>query len=248
MSATAVFSNRALYLKHVITMKEVSQEMCFPEARVKYAIQIGDKFGRLTVLRKAPSAVLIKKNGHRQTYKVWLCQCSCGNQITVRDGNLKGKTKSCKCLRNSPKTHGFRSASKTLPPEYTVWVAMRQRCNNPAGERYKDYGGRGIAVCERWQTSFENFYSDMGSRPTSKHMIERKDNDGNYEPSNCVWATRSEQANNTRSNHRITIGNRTENLLAWFKILNISDGTYSYRIKRGMTPIQALVIPIVNPK
>lgn len=90
------------------------------------------------------------------------------------------------------------SHGMTKTPEYRAWASMRQRCANPKSARYDNYGGRGISVCDRWQ-SFEAFFADMGPRPTSEHSIDRIDNDGNYEPGNCHWATRSEQQQNKRA-------------------------------------------------
>lgn len=108
--------------------------------------------------------------------------------------------------------HGAAAGKKKS--EYNIWVMMRQRCNNPRNKRYKDYGGRGITVCERWDNSFTAFLSDMGLRPPGT-SIERKNNDGNYEPGNCIWATREQQALNTRSNLRIEINGVTKTLTEW---------------------------------
>lgn len=107
-------------------------------------------------------------------------------------------------------------------PEYQVWAAMRQRCSNPNNAKFHHYGGRGIAVCERW-TQFEHFYSDMGARPSTHHSLERVNNDGNYEPLNCRWATAVEQARNTRRNRWLTFGGQTQTLSTWAKQLELSD-------------------------
>lgn len=145
----------------------------------------GRIFGRLTVIEE------VNKKGRDIE---WVCKCCCGNTVTVRRSSLMSeRTKSCGCLwREKQTTH---NASKT--PEYRVWQSMKQRCNNAKAYRYKDYGERGIVVCDRWN-SFECFFEDMGQRPSISHSVDRIDNDGNYEPGNCKWSTRSEQQRNKR--------------------------------------------------
>lgn len=151
-----------------------------------------------------------------------------------------GNTKSCGCLkikklRERQTTHGMSRA-----PEFWVWVAMRERCHNPKHESYHRYGGRGISVCERWRCSFEDFYADIGSRPSQLHSIERIDNDGDYEPGNCRWAVQSEQTRNTSRNKMITLAGRTQCLTDWARERGINVNTLNKRLRSGWTVEEAL--------
>ena len=158
----------------------------------------GQKIGRWTVLLKC-SNQMQKKTGNI----LWLCRCECGTERIVASNNLSnGKTKSCGCYADEIKRlrikHGLtrRGFKKTL--EYNSWASMIQRCTKPTNHKWKDYGGRGITVCTRWRNSFIKFLEDMGRRPTPMHSIDRINNNGNYEPNNCRWATPKEQRTNQR--------------------------------------------------
>ena len=163
---------------------------------------IGKRFGKLVVVS------FERKDGY---VSWWKCRCDCGNEKILQRGNIaSGRTVSCGCKRS--KTHG-----RSYTPEYLAWAGMIQRCTNPKAPHYYLYGKRGIMVCDRWINSFENFYADMGNRPSAEYSIERKNVDGNYELSNCTWATRFEQQRNTRVQKNNTTG---VNGVGWFKKSN----------------------------
>lgn len=163
-------------------------------------VAVGMRFGSLLVVSlDTPST---------QHKSIWKCICDCGKTRNVRGHNLlTGNTKSCGCvgrekLSKRSLIHGHARSGMSagrVTPEYCAWTAMKQRCSNPKCHAFKTHGGRGIRVCERWLNSFKNFLDDMGLRPSRFHSLDRyPDQDGNYEPGNCRWATTKEQARNTR--------------------------------------------------
>ncbi len=142
---------------------------------------------------------------NRQRNSLWRCRCVCGQERICRGADLKNRPNaSCGCqqprlAREANLTHGKRHTS-----EYNLWINVRARCRNPKHPRYANYGGRGITVCDRWRSSFENFLADVGAKPSANHTLERIDNNASYCPGNCRWATYPEQGSNTRLNRRIT--------------------------------------------
>lgn len=189
---------------------------------------ISAEFGRLTVVSRAEN----DRFGRTQ----WHCVCECGKEKVVALFRMtSGHTKSCGCIKGQANaTHRMRGT-----PTHNSWCAMKQRCNYPGSDEYKNYGGRGIRVCERWNSSFENFIADMGERPKGM-SIERLDSNKNYEPGNCKWANDHEQARNRRSTIWVTRGGQTKCVKDWCDELGLSVDRVYGRIRRGATPAEAL--------
>ena len=194
---------------------------------MKFIDITGQRFGRLTVQ---------EFDGREDTHYYWKCVCDCGNVRRVGRTHLRnGHTKSCGCLSKEVTSkrsiiHGH-CRDGLISLVYTAWTLMMQRCYNHNHPFYKNYGGRGIKVCERWHT-FENFYEDMGERPLGM-TLDRKDNDGDYCKENCRWATREEQANNRRSNVWYTHEGETKTIAQWAHFLGMRDGTLRQRLKKN---------------
>ena len=152
----------------------------------------GQRFGRLVVIKRTGNL------GHKRKRPAWLCVCDCGNWITVYGESLRGNTNSCGCFQRDQTSAANKKHGETAPHtrEYRAWQNMHTRCSNPNYKGYKNYGGRGITVCERWK-AYENFLADMGRCPIQL-TLDRINNDDNYEPFNCRWATTKEQGDNQR--------------------------------------------------
>lgn len=208
----------------------------------KFIDLTGQVFDRLTATKR------VKRN--KQGQAKWWCQCACGNVTQVLSQDIRtGHTKSCGCLssrlsaNSGNRTHGMRHS-----PEYNIWCKMISRCHNPNYPESCYYSERGISVCKEWRKSFLAFYNHIGKRPTSKHSIDRIDNNGNYEPGNVHWATSREQNNNRRNNHLVTLRYWTLTLAQWARFVGIDQRLLYYRIKNGWPPAKAIFRPIAKHK
>lgn len=199
----------------------------------------GQKFHRLLVIERAP-------NRRRRIH--WKCICECGNVSVVQSSSVtSGRTKSCGCLsreghRTGPVTHGMSHTS-----EYKVWGSMKRRCNDPNHPAYEHYGGRGISYCVEWQ-EFAKFYQDMGARPKGL-TLDRIDNDGDYEPGNCRWATRFQQNNNKRRTRYVELNGERMSLTEAMKVTGCKlYRTAAFaRIRNGWSVIDALTKAATKP-
>lgn len=199
----------------------------------------GQEFGFLTVISKTSNFL---------TFTRWQCRCICGKEVKVQTRFLRnGSVKSCGCKSNEMRSSNNINASHrmTKTRTYKSWQMMWQRCTNPTYDSYPYYGGRGITVCERWK-EFENFLEDMGERPEGM-TLDRIDSDGNYEKSNCRWATREEQVDNRRNNVYYIVNDVVMSLKQLAKFIGVTrEKLYNY-IYRGYTPQQAVAKLIPNP-
>ena len=186
---------------------------------------IGQRFGRLVVLSRTAN----DKSGN----VCWLCKCDCGNIKIVRTYSLtKGLVRSCGCLKkeifgeNARKSHTIHG--KTNTRLFNIWGRTKDRCYNKKHLHYKNYGGRGIAVCDEWKNNFQTFYDwAFNNGYSEKLTLDRIDNNGNYEPNNCHWVTSKQQSRNKRNNHLITYKGKSHCIAEWADIFNVSyDSLY----------------------
>ena len=190
----------------------------------------GNVYGRLTVIRR---------DGMSRTREAqWLCKCECGNTTTVTGHALRrGTTKACGCL--AKKSNGLTNSA-----EHRCWAMMKNRCYNPKYSLYYRYGGRGISVCDRWLNSFLAFYEDVGVRPSTKHSIDRINNEGNYEPGNVRWATRLEQSRNRSHVKMLSHNGETKHIADWASEYGLNPNTIRSRVRAGWTVEAALTTPV----
>lgn len=181
---------------------------------------------------------IVRISGRQRGAVLWECICICrkGTVLHVRASRLRevllGKVNhmgcGCRTDGNGPKeTHGL---SKTR--EYAAWCGMRERCYDKDSPQYHRYGGRGIRICDRWLDSFETFYKDMGKRPSPHHSIDRVDNDGDYAPDNCRWATNVEQQRNMKTNHNVTFRGKRQCVTAWAEEFGLDITRFRNYVKR----------------
>lgn len=204
----------------------------------------GQRFGRLKAIERAENT----KDNKAQ----WICECECGSTVVVSASNLRRKsTKSCGCLRSEMATQHLtignhnRKHGLTGTKLYVLWQCMKQRCTNPLSKDYKDYGGRGVAVCDEWLNDFQAFYNWSYANGFKEGLsIDRINVNGNYEPNNCRWVDTKEQANNKRNNHILTYNEETHTVAEWSKITGIKYNTLLNRINKYNWSIEkALTTP-----
>lgn len=201
---------------------------------------IGQRFGRWSVVA-GPVRL--------GTHPAYFCRCECGSEQIIREWSLhKGITQSCGCLKNEitrkrSTTHGD-SPRGILVSEYRIWHSMIARCHRPNAQAYERYGGRGITVCERWRESYPAFLADMGRRPSKRHGLERKDNDGPYAPGNVVWATAAEQARNRRNTPLYEMNGERLCIKDWAERYGLMGRQVSPRLARGWGLRRALTTPL----
>lgn len=204
-----------------------------------YIDLVGQQFGRLTCL---------KYEGRTKQYDaLWLCQCECGNRCVTRAGALRGgHTLSCGCFRQERTRQSHLSHGRSHSKLYKVWTKMKERCANPHDVSYPYYGPHGIIVCREWLT-FEPFQAWAIAAGYQEGLtIERVNNDGNYEPGNCIWTTQAVQNRNKRNNIIVTFQGETRKLLDWADTIGVSRDILDNRLRKGWTAERALTQPVVR--
>lgn len=212
------------------------------------------RFERLVVI--ADEGLVPRKSGTRSDHR-WLCRCDCGKLTSLRTESLtSGNTRSCGCLHDDVRVAIKTTHGRCKSPTWRSWASMKYRCYNERDGEFKNYGARGILVCQCWMQAFENFLDDMGEKPSRAHQIDRINNDGHYScghcaeciangwPANCRWATASDQSRNKRTNVVVEIDGVRRPLCDWLSHFKIPRSTYAYRVEAlGMTAADAIIVP-----
>jgi hypothetical protein len=198
------------------------------------------RFGRLVALWHSHTNIdqYKKSKNYRKYFK---CICDC-NQLTIVERNslVSGNTKSCGCLEKETVKKVNTKHGKSKTREHNIWSGLKQRCLNKKNNHYKNYGARGILISQKWLYSFESFILDVGIAPSKNHSLDRINNDGNYEPGNCRWATREEQNNNSRRTIFLELNGERKSLADWCYKFNLKRKTVYARIRSGKSVEQAL--------
>lgn len=205
----------------------------------------GVRFGRLTA---------VEDTGRCVRGRIWRCVCDCGTEkLVVSQALRSGHTKSCGCLQPDAaresgvkrRTHGHTTReSKDSASEYFIWSSMKARCANPKNASYKRYGARGIDVCDRWLSSYEDFFNDMGARPSKEHSLDRIDTNKGYFPENCRWADKFQQAETRTNVRRIDVSGRVMTAAAWSREYGVPAMAIRNRIDAGWSAEDAVMKPI----
>lgn len=193
------------------------------------------RFGKLTVLER--------RGSDQKGQALWLVHCDCGNEKVVRGHDLsQGKTQSCGCSRIKSCIFYQHGLSKTKL--HGLWRNIKGRCNNPNNPSYRFYGGRGVKMCDEWEDDFVSFYTwSLENGFKEGLQIDRVDVDGDYSPENCRWVDKITQANNTRRNIYVTIGDETKTLAQWCRLLGVNYNSVQTRTYKGWDPVLALTTP-----
>ena len=203
----------------------------------------GKRFNNLIIIKELPRIVVRYKRTHRTRRQI-LCKCDCGKEFTSTPYNIiSGNTKSCGCYRTIATGHRSRKHGMSRTSEYDAWCRMRDRCYNKDSKDYKWYGAKGIRVCRRWLTSFDNFLADMGKKPTRKLSIERKNSKKSYTPTNCVWDTQKEQVRNQDRVIKIHYQGKKRRLIEVCEELGLDTSSIRRRLRNGWTLNLALTTP-----
>ena len=207
----------------------------------------GQKFGKLTVIKRVENHV----QPCGKQYVQWLCKCDCGNETVVRSANLKGgRTQSCGCLiKETNSTHGLKKTRL-----YVVWKDIKARCFNPNANNFKDYGAKGVFMCDEWRNDFKVFYDwamENGYNPNAKRgecTIDRINNNKGYSPDNCRWTDNLTQQNNKKNNRFLTYNGETHTIAEWSRILNIKTYVLYARLYSGWSVERTLTTPVKKYK